>query len=116
MHPSHHAKSDPDRIAYLMAATGDTVTYVQLEARSNQTAQLLRSIGLAPGDVIAILMENHPRYFEIAWAAQRAGLYYTCISTKLTAAEVEYIVKDCGARALFASHGVGAIIDELPPL
>ena len=116
MHPSHYAKSEPDRIAYLMAASGESVTYAELDARSNQTAHLLRSIGLAPGDVIAVLMENHPRYFEIVWAAQRSGLYFTCISTKLTAAEVEYIVRDCGAKVLFASHGVGPVIDELPPL
>jgi long-chain acyl-CoA synthetase len=116
MHPAHHAKSDPDRIAYIMAATGETVTYAELEARSNQAAQLFRELGLQPADVIAILMDNHPRYFEIAWAAQRSGLYYTCISSKLTASEVEYIVRDCGAKALFVSHGVGPVVDELPPL
>ncbi|MBL8556374.1 MAG: acyl-CoA synthetase, partial [Phenylobacterium sp.] len=58
--------------------------------------------------------ENHPRYYEIAWAAQRAGLYYTCISSKLTAGEVEYIVGDCGAQLLVTSPGVGAVVDELP--
>ena len=116
MHPVHHAKSDPDRVAYLMAGSGERVTYAQLDARSNQAAQLFRAIGLHVGDVIAILMENHPRYFEIAWAAQRAGLYYTCISSKLTAGEVAYIVRDCGAKALIASRGVGPVIDELPAL
>ena len=116
MHPSHFAKSHPDRVAYTMAASGEMVTYAQLDARSNQGAQFFRSIGLITGDVIAILMDNHPRYFEIAWAAQRAGLYYTCISSKLTAGEVEYIVRDCGAKLLIASHGVGPVIDELPPL
>jgi len=74
MHPSHHAKSHPDRAAYIMGSSGETVTYGQLEARSNQGAHLFRSLGLKAGDVIAILMENHPRFFEVAWAAQRAGL------------------------------------------
>ncbi len=37
-------------------------------------------------------------FFEIAWAAQRSGLYYTPISSRLTAPEVEYIVNDCGAK------------------
>lgn len=87
MHPSHYAKSHPDRAAYIMAGTGETVTYKQLEERSNQGAQLFRSLGLGVGDVIAICMENNPRYFEIAWAGQRSGLYYTCISSKLTAGE-----------------------------
>ncbi|MFD1192908.1 acyl-CoA synthetase [Phenylobacterium conjunctum] len=116
MHPATHAKTHPDRAAYIMAGTGETVTYRELDERSNQGAQLFRSLGLKPGDVIAILLENHPRYFEVAWAAQRAGLYYTCISSKLTAGEVEYIVGDCGAQLLITSQGVGPVVDELPPL
>ena len=114
MHPSVHAKTHPDRPAYIMAGSGETVTYRQLDERSNQGAQLFRSLGLKVGDVIALFMDNHPRYFEIAWAAQRAGLYYTCISSKLTAGEVEYIVGDCDAKLLIASPGVGAVVDELP--
>jgi long-chain acyl-CoA synthetase len=115
MHPKVHAQTAPERAAYIMAATGETVTYGQLEARSNQGAQLFRSLGLGVGDVIAILMDNHPRFFEVAWAAQRAGLYYACISSKLTAGEVEYIMEDCGAKALITSPGVGPVLDELPP-
>ncbi|HMO42019.1 MAG TPA: AMP-binding protein, partial [Phenylobacterium sp.] len=116
MHPSHHAKTHPDRPAYIMGGSGETVTYGELEARSNQGAQLFRKLGLKAGDVIAILMENHPRFFEVAWAAQRAGLYFACISSKLTAGEIDYIMKDCGAKALITSAGVGPVVDELPPL
>jgi long-chain acyl-CoA synthetase len=114
MHPATHAKTHPDRPAYIMAGSGETVTYKQLDERSNQGAHLFRSLGLKAGDVIAIFMDNHPRYFEIAWAAQRSGLYYTCISSKLTAGEVEYIVGDCGAKVLITSAGVGSVVDELP--
>ncbi|TAJ70041.1 MAG: acyl-CoA synthetase [Phenylobacterium sp.] len=114
MHPATHAKTHPDRAAYVMAGSGETVTYRQLDERSNQGAHLFRSLGLKAGDVIAILMDNHPRYFEVAWAAQRCGLYYTCISSKLTAGEVEYIMGDCGAQVLIASPGVGPVVDELP--
>lgn len=114
MHPATHAKTTPDRPAYIMGSTGEAVTYRQLDERSNQGAQLFRSLGLKTGDVIAILLENHPRYFEIVWAAQRAGLYYTCISSKLTAGEIDYIVRDCGAQLLITSQGVGPVVDELP--
>ncbi|RAK58788.1 acyl-CoA synthetase [Phenylobacterium hankyongense] len=114
MHPAVHAKSHPDRPAYIMAASGEAVTYRELDDCSNQGAQLFRSMGLKAGDVIALLMDNNPRYFEIAWAAQRAGLYYTCVSSKLTAGEVEYIVGDCAAQVLIASPGVGPVLDELP--
>ena len=114
MHPAIYAKTDPDRAAFIMAGSGETVTYRQLEERSNQGAHLFRSLGLKAGDGVALFMDNHPRFLEIAWAAQRCGLYYTCISAKLSAGEVEYIVGDCGAQMLIASPGVGATIDELP--
>ena len=116
MHPATHAKTHPDRAAYIMAGTGETVTYKQLDDRSNQGAQLFRSLGLATGDVIAILMDNSPRFFEIAWAAQRSGLYYACISSKLTSGEIDYIMKDCAAKLLVTSAGIGPVIDELPAL
>jgi long-chain acyl-CoA synthetase len=116
MHPYIHAQNHPDKPAYIMAGSGETVTYGQLDARSNQGAQLFRSMGLKAGDVVAIMLENHPRYFEIAWAAQRSGLYYACISSKLSASEVEYIIKDCGAKAFITSTGVGPVVDEVVPL
>ena len=116
MHPATHAQTHPDRAAYIMAGSGEQVTYKQLDDRSNQGAQLFRSLGLKAGDVIAILMDNHPRFFEIAWAAQRAGLYYACISSKLTAGEIEYILTDCEAKVLITSAGVGPVIDEIPAL
>ncbi|MFN2427372.1 MAG: acyl-CoA synthetase [Candidatus Binatia bacterium] len=103
MYPGQHAKTFPARPAYVMADTGETVTYGQLDERSNRCAHLLRALGLKPGDAIAIFMENHGRFLEVCWAAQRSGLYYTAISSRLTAEEVAYIVADCGARALFTS-------------
>jgi long-chain acyl-CoA synthetase len=116
VHPFHHAKTQPDRAAYIMAGSGETVTYKELDERSNQGAHLFRKLGLKGGDVIAIFMENNARYFEIAWAAQRSGLYYTCISSKLTAGEVEYILGDCGAKVLITSAAMGEIADEIAGL
>jgi long-chain acyl-CoA synthetase len=114
LHPTTHARTDPERAAYIMAGSGETVTYRKLDERSNQGAHFFRSLGLKAGDVIAIFMENDRRYFEIAWAAQRSGLYYTCVSSKLTAGEVEYIVTDCAAKLVITSPGIGAAADELP--
>ena len=40
MHPATHAQNHPDRPAYIMAGTGEAVTYRELNDRSNQGAQL----------------------------------------------------------------------------
>ena len=116
MHPSVHVQSMPDKPAIVMASTGETLTYRQLEDRSNQGAQLFRKLGLTPGDAIAIFMENDIRFLEICWAAQRAGLYYTCISSRLTVGEVEYIAKDCSAKIFITGHTLGKTAAELAPL
>ncbi len=113
MHPYVHALANPDKPATIMAGSGEIITYGQLDRRSNQGAQFFRAMGLKRGDCIALYLDNHPRYFEICWAAQRAGLYYTCISSSLTAGEVEYIVRDCNARLFITSPARQTEADKL---
>jgi acyl-CoA synthetase (AMP-forming)/AMP-acid ligase II len=113
VHPGIIAAERPDKIAYVMAESGLTVTYAELERTSNQGAHLFRSLGLERGDHIAILLENHPRFLQICWAAQRAGLYYTAISWRLQQGEVEYIVNNCEAKVFITSLPRRAVVEPL---
>ncbi|MBL6716435.1 MAG: AMP-binding protein [Pseudomonadales bacterium] len=115
MHPGIHAAKNPEKPAYILAGSGETVTYGQLEARSNQGAQLFRALGLKTGDHIAIMMENHPAFFAICWAAQRAGLYYTAISYRLQEEEVAYIVEDCEAKVFITTVAQRDLAERLAP-
>ncbi|OOL33342.1 hypothetical protein GQ85_01580 [Rhodococcus rhodochrous] len=94
---------DGDRAAIIVEPGEHVVTFAELEARSNQIAHYLREAGLRPGDCIGIMSENSAEYLEIAWGAQRAGLYYVGINTHLTAPEVSYLVGDSGVHAFFVS-------------
>ena len=116
MHPYIHAQKTPDKLAYVMAGSGEAVTYRQLDEQSNRIAQLFRSLGLKAGDHIALFLENNARFFEICWGAQRSGLVYTAISSRLTAAEVDYIVTDCGAKLFVTSKYLSDRAAELAPL
>jgi acyl-CoA synthetase (AMP-forming)/AMP-acid ligase II len=120
MHPSEFARATPDKAAIIMAGSGETVTFAQLEARSNQGAHLLRGAGLQPGAVVALMLENDARYLEITCAAHRAGLYFVCLSTRLAPAEIAYILLDSGAQMLIASGTLApllhAVADAAPPL
>jgi fatty-acyl-CoA synthase len=116
VYPRVHAASHPDKPAVIMGASGTTVSFRQLDDRSNRLAQLWWSAGFRPGDHVAILMENNPRYFEVAWAALRSGLYLTAVSSYLTAEEAAYILDDCGARALVTSTAKRAVAEDLVPL
>ena len=112
-HPMAHARSHPEKPAYIMAATGETVTYGELDDRANRGARLIRSLGLTRGQGMAVMMDNSARYLEIMWAAERTGVYCTCISNKLNADEAEYIIRDADCRLLIASKGVAPVADAL---
>jgi long-chain acyl-CoA synthetase len=104
MYPGKHAATDPQRPAFIMAQTGAVVTYGELEVRTNRLAHLLRASGLSPHDHYAIFMENSPRYLETCGAGERAGLYYTCINSYLTAEELAHIVNNSEAKILITSE------------
>lgn len=113
MWPGAVAQSTPDKPAYVMATSGASVTYRELDERSNRLAHLLYDAGLRFGDHIAICAENHLRYLEVAWAAQRSGLYFTPINFHFNAEEIAYIVDDCDARAYVTTAHLADTAAEL---
>ena len=112
-HPKLHAAATADKAAVIMAGSGETVTYRQLDERSNQCAHLFRSLGLQHGDTVAFCLENRAEFFDLVWGAQRAGLIYVAISCRLTPSEMDYILNDSGAKALFSSNYLGTTLDQL---
>jgi len=104
MYPGRHAASHPERIAFIMASSGESVTYGELEARTNRLAHFLRARGLRGLDHYSMFMENHPRFIEICGAGERSGLYYTCVNSFLTPEELAYIVTNSRSRVLFFSE------------
>jgi long-chain acyl-CoA synthetase len=106
----------PDKPAYIMAESGEVVTYRQLDDRSNQVAQYLCALGLRAGETIGLFLENGPRFLEICWGAHRAGLTYTAISFRATAEDAAYILNDSGARICLVSASKAALVPELRQL
>ena len=104
MYARAHATARSRQPAFIMAQTGEAVTYAELEARSNRLAHLLRDRGLRRLDHYAIFMENNARYIESCAAGERAGLYYTCVNSYLTPDELAYIVNNSESRVLITSQ------------
>lgn len=113
MHPSVHAQTHPDKAAVIMADTGETVSYGALEAASNRAAQLFRAHGLGHEDVVAFMLDNVIEYYGLVWGAQRAGLRYVCISSRLTQDETDYILENSGAKMLVVSASLGVAAQAL---
>ncbi|QFI62514.1 acyl-CoA synthetase [Qipengyuania flava] len=120
MHPITHAQTRPDHPAMIMAGSGETVTFGEMDAYANRFAQLLRARGLERGDHFAVLMENNVHYLQVVWGSQRAGTMMVPISTRLTAPEIAYILKDAGAKFLLTSthyaEAIAGIRNECPDL
>jgi long-chain acyl-CoA synthetase len=103
MYTGKHAHLRPLQPAFIMANSGETVTYAELEARSNRLAHFFRNRGLKRLDHYAIFMENNSRYLEACGAGERSGLYFTCVNSYLTGDELAYIVANSESRILITS-------------
>jgi long-chain acyl-CoA synthetase len=104
MYTGIHANLRPLQPAFIMASTGEAVTYRELEARCNRLAHLFRNHGLQRLDHYAIFMENNSRYLESCGAGERSGLYFTCVNSYLTPSELAYILTNSQSRILVISR------------
>ncbi|MEY2943782.1 MAG: hypothetical protein RLY97_1796 [Pseudomonadota bacterium] len=106
-HPSCHALSQPEKLAMVLADTGEVMTYRQLDEGSNSVAHLLRGLGVIAGQRIGMMLRNSLEFSQIYWGATRCGVFVTLLSTHLKPEEAAYILRDSGSRVLFLSAGLG---------
>lgn len=116
LYPGHWAELTPDKPAVVMARSGESITYRELDVLANRLSNWFRSIGLVAGDHVAFCMENRLEYLPIMWGCHYAGLYYTAMSSRLNADEAAYIVNNCGAKALLVSPYVTELATGLLPV
>lgn len=119
MYPPDFATLTPDKPAVILAGgprgQERILTYRELVEGSNRLARLLVDSGLRPGDRLAILAENHLRYFELVWAGLNCGLYITPVNSHLTPPEVAYLINDSGAKALISSRALAEVAEAVVP-
>src|SRR5260370_35861593 len=98
MYPGSQARIRPQQPAFIMAQSRETVTYAELEQRSNRLAHFLRANGLCRLDHYAIFMENNARYVECCSAGEPPGLYYTCVNSHLSPPGLAYILQNTQSK------------------
>ena len=104
MYPGSIATQVPDRPAVVLAETGETITYRELDARSARLAGALRRRGVADGDVVAIVLGNDVRWGDVCWACWRSGLVLAAVDHHLTAGELEPVLSDAAPRAVVTTR------------
>src|SRR6202012_4322456 len=96
-YPGAHLAQHGSKPAVALFESGASMSYAELDAWASRLARLFRSLGLMPGAHVAFCVENRLECPALQWGAHYAGLYYTFISTRLTAGEALYILQDCDA-------------------
>ncbi len=89
------------------------LTFAQWSDRASRFANALLAIGLVKGDRVALLAYNCVEWMEFYVGLARAGLVAVPINFRLVAAEVEYIVTDCAAKAVVVQD---ALVDRVAPI
>jgi long-chain acyl-CoA synthetase len=116
VYAAKHARAFPDKPAIVMATGGEVVTFAAYESASNQVAHLLRDAGMRRRDHVAIFMDNDYRMLLCEGGAERAGLFYTCVNSYLSAEEVAYIINDSQSRVVMTSAAKAEVAHLLPDL
>ncbi|HEV3279572.1 MAG TPA: amino acid adenylation domain-containing protein [Terriglobia bacterium] len=81
-------------------ARGRSLTYAELEERSNQLAHLLRERGLAKGDRVGLFFPKSVESLVAMFGVLKAGGVYVALDPGAPAGRIEYIVQNCGIRGL----------------
>ena len=114
-----HGRDRPDTPALI--AGDQTVTYAELDARSNRVAQAFSAAGVGFGDRVAILDRNGLAFFDVVFGLAKLGAVGVPVNWRLTAPEIAHVLTDSGATAVvvgaeFADRliGLDAAVTVIP--
>ncbi len=106
-----HAREIPQANAFTFGE--EELSFAELDAGSNRTANGLRALGIAKGDRIAYLGKNHHLYFEALLAALKIGAVMTPVNWRLAPPEVAYILNDCQAELVLIGEGFAELLGQV---
>jgi acyl-CoA synthetase (AMP-forming)/AMP-acid ligase II len=114
MYAAEVARSDPDRVAFVMAGSGARMTFGEFDAEANRLAQLFRAQGLVEGDHAVFFLPNSLEALVASGAGERTGLQYTPLDFHLTADEAAYVVNDSCSRVVVTGEALRSVAAQLP--
>jgi amino acid adenylation domain-containing protein len=106
------ARAWPERIA--LASDASSLTYAELDARSDRVATGLVAAGVEPGSYVALLMERSIDAIVAIFGVLKAGAAYLPIDTRWPAERVAFALRDADVAAVVADEGTDVPGDETP--
>src|ERR1700754_57200 len=106
------ARTHPERIA--LASDASSLTYAELDARSDRVAAALAAAGVEPGSYVALLMERSVESIVVVFGVLKAGAAYLPIDTRWPAERVAFALRDAEVAAIVADEGLDILNEDIP--
>ena len=107
-----HCRNQPDKLA-LQFIDGAPITYGELAKAVNRSADYLLSLGIEPGDRVAVQLPKCLPFIYFHLAAMQIGAIFLPLNPAYPAAELRYFLADSGARLLIADAQDQAKLDPI---
>ena len=89
------------------------ITYRDLDEQSNRVANGLLKLGVGKGDRVCMLMDNSPEFYYTYFGIIKIGGIAGPVNCWWQIGEIQYLLKDSGAVALFCDHNYRGHIDKI---
>ena len=100
---AHWSRERPQAIAHVQ--DDRVTTYGELDDLTRRMAALFAHEGVARGDRVAWIGKNADLYYQLFFAAGRMGVVMVPVGWRLAPPEMAYILRDTGAKLVFAGEG-----------
>jgi long-chain acyl-CoA synthetase len=92
---------------------GRTLTYRDLDQRSNQVANALAAEGVGTADRVAILDKNSIEYFELLFGGSKVNAANVAVNWRLAPPEIAGVLQDSQAKVLVIGQGFVDVLDAI---
>ena len=107
----HHAALQPDKTALVYET--EAVTFVELDERSNRTANAMAAAGVGHGDHVGFLDKNCMEFFDFLFGAAKLGAVHAGINWRLSPREITGVVNDAEIKLLVVGQEYVPVLDEI---
>lgn len=97
--------------AALIDEDGSTLTFEQVDDRSNRLGRRLQAEGLGAGDRVAVFLVNQMEFWEVSFGVTKAGMAIVYVNFRLTSSELSHQLSSSGATGLVVSEELLPIVE-----
>jgi non-ribosomal peptide synthetase-like protein len=100
----HRAAATPKAVAVIFEQ--ESISYADLNSQANRLARFLTSHGIRAGDRVGLVLPRSPSVYVALLGILKAGAAYVPLDPEYPAERIQFVLKDCGARALITSQSL----------